>query len=180
MYTKRAIIFLFTLIASNVTLAQSDTIKNKAYIGINGGFGISFGLFPAYNNQFENFAKTGYTLNVNSEVLLFHSFFGISIQGGYAVNDFDSISYTYTIPRGDISGGGPYYSFHETSNSYKQIYLLAGPCIVIPVRKFYFDLRIMAGISSFNGPGVWYGCFEPGLGASSNDTLNENSINVIA
>jgi hypothetical protein len=150
---KTTSLFISALLLCTTTfLHAQEPQQSLSYIGISVGPSIATGdfsktetgTFGKWNNQ-SGFAKTAYAINVEGAWYFLPQF---GLTGSVAFSDHGSLNASDVTKLGDsfTDAFGVDNSTVNSKNRYRSLNVMAGPTIAIPVHKFIFEIRGMAGI----------------------------------
>lgn len=152
---KTLIILISALLTGSIAMAQdntkSDAPKAKSFIGIAGG----------YSNLMGHLTKTDYADNTSGYAN--KSGFNLGIEGAYYFHKNIGIGGVYSNTSFYSNGlqsmaDGYKDSFDvdsttvDVSGRYTMNNILIGPYFSFPVKKFTFDIRVVAGVSIAKTP----------------------------
>jgi len=122
------------------------------YIVIGGGFSFPIGAFSSTDgtNPSSGYAMTGGGGFIECAMPIKHSHFGIAFNAAFNVNNINMGEYNSNW---NLNNPG-YNSFWQTDVSYSTISLMAGGYFTYPVKKFSFDLKLLAGLAVCTFPSV--------------------------
>ncbi len=161
----------------------SLSVNTGIGIPLNGFESVQFNPDPTYTDAWPNLALPGFASSINADVRPKHSYFGVALQVAYNSNPFDMNSYLSFWEQLEQHEGYPFQSISGlSSTNWLQLHIMSGVSYTIPVRKFSFDFKLMAGALCAASPAysfIVYTDYGNPFGAIAN-TYTYHSTNAIA
>lgn len=149
----RLLTFTFLLLSFQAAHAQLSDQK-RHFIALNVGASIPLGV---YNNTSMDEDNAGYATaggDFNFEgAYYFKPYLGIGGTLGIFSNKINKEEFEHDL-NDDLESSGLQGSYYGTVGSWRTLYVMVGPYLSVPLNKFTFDLKLMAGPTNTASPEI--------------------------